>query len=168
MINLMVAKNSFGVNNLLGVAAYVLASERGESIKWYSLSLKFRKSKHSTPFQHAESAFLRRPSVFQLQSILHGLTAKKSHYGRIARREVEGRDLLLSSIPAEYHRKLFPWYTPEVLQLHRENQGISVRPKGIYRRNTVTESNCTLKCRNAAKTSILPFSNCSKLFRPKN
>ena len=57
------------------------------------------------------------------QSILHGLTTKKPHYKRVALRELEARDLLLSSIPAKYHRKLFPWYTREALQLHRENQG---------------------------------------------
>ena len=67
MINLMVAKNSFGINNLVGVIAYVFASERGESIQWHSISLKFRKSKAVAAFQHAESAFLRKPSIFQLQ-----------------------------------------------------------------------------------------------------
>ena len=67
MLNLMVAKNSFGVNNLFSVLFYALAGERGESIKWYSLSLRVRKSKAVTPFQHAEAVFLQRPSVCQLE-----------------------------------------------------------------------------------------------------
>lgn len=125
MIHLMIAKNKFGINSLLGLVAYVWLSERGGPIKFYALSLKVRKAKAITPFQHAESGFCKRPNVWQLQSILYGLTTKKPHYRQIAQREVEARNLLLSQIPNEYHRKLFPWYTPQVLQTHRDNLGIS-------------------------------------------
>ena len=80
VINLMVAKNCFGVGNLFGLYSYISMTERGEYINWYSLSLKFRKSKDFTPFQHAESAFLRRPSVFQLQG-----SASKSSFSDMSR-----------------------------------------------------------------------------------
>lgn len=125
MVHLMIAKNVFGINNLLGLAAYVLTSERGDFIKWYLLSLKVRKNKSVTPFQHAESGFLRKPSVYQLESIMYAMTTKGSHYKRIAKEEVERRELLLSSIPTKYHRALFPWYTKEVLELHKSNLGVS-------------------------------------------
>jgi hypothetical protein len=125
LVHLTIAKNLFGFNHLLGLIAYVWISERGEPIKWFALSLKVRKSKAITPFQHAESGFLRKPNVFQLQSILYGLTTKKPQYRRIALREIEARDLLLSHIPQEFHRSLFPWYTPQVLQRHKDNGGIS-------------------------------------------
>lgn len=135
LIHLMIAKNTFGMNNLLGLVAYVWISERGDFIKWYALSLKVRTAKAITPFQHAESGFLRKPTVYQLQSIMHGMTTKKVHYTRIQQRELQGRDLLLKSIPQQYHSGLFPWYTKEVLQRHKDNQGISeftwvVSPKG--------------------------------------
>jgi len=135
MVHLMIAKNKFGINNLLGLIAYVWIGHRGDPIKWFALSLKVRKAKAITPFQHAESGFLRKPNVPQLRSILYGLTTKKPHYFQIARREIEARDLLLSCIPKEFHPNLFPWLTSQVIQRHRENEGISeftwvVNPRG--------------------------------------
>jgi hypothetical protein len=137
LIHLTIAKNRFGFNNLLGLIAYVWLSERGDFINWTAVALKIRKSKAITPFQHAESGFLRKPTPYQLQSILYGMS-KTSDYRRIAKNEVESRDLLLSNIPTKYHNILFPWYTPKVLQCHRDNLGISeftwvVPPKGISR-----------------------------------
>lgn len=123
-LHLMIAKNSFWINNFLGLVAYVLVSERGDYINWYKMSLKIRKNKSVTPFQHAESGFLRRPSVYHLLSMKHGLS-KVSQYRRIAQQEIEKRDLLLASIPSKYHSTLFPWLTKDVLQAHRDNSGIS-------------------------------------------
>lgn len=134
-IHLMIAKNTFNVNNLLGLVAYVWISERGDFIKWYALSLKVRQAKAITPFQHAESGFLRKPTVYQLESILYAITTKKPHYQGIIQRELEARELLLSNIPQQYHSGLFPWLTPQVIQQHKDNRGISeftwvVSPKG--------------------------------------
>ena len=134
-IHLMMAKNYFGINNLLGLIAYVWISHRGDPIKWYALSLKVRKAKTIAPFQHSESGFLRKPNVCQLRSILYGLTTKKPHYRTIALREIVAREILLSCIPPEFHRHLFPWLTPQVVQRHRDNMGISeftwvVNPRG--------------------------------------
>jgi hypothetical protein len=134
-IHLMIAKDSFGINNLLGLIAYVWVSDRGDYVNWYAIALKVRKNKAITPFQHAESGFLRKPSVYQLQSMMYGLSSKKSHYSHHAQRELERRDLLLSNIPTNYHRSLFPWWTEKVLQTHEDNRGICefswvVSPKG--------------------------------------
>jgi hypothetical protein len=123
-LHLMIAKNSFWINSLLGLVAYVLVSERGDYINWYKMSLKIRKNKSVTPFQHAESGFLRRPSVYHLMSMKHGLS-KASQYKRIALQEISKRDLLLASIPVKYHSYLFPWLTKAVLDAHRDNLGIS-------------------------------------------
>jgi DegT/DnrJ/EryC1/StrS aminotransferase family len=124
MIHVSIAKNSWGLINLLGLIAYVWVTERGDYINWYAISLKIRTAKAIVPFQHLESGFLRRPNVWQLQSILYGLS-KGAEYGEIARREVRLRELLLSTIPTRYHSALFPWLTPEALALHRENLGVS-------------------------------------------
>jgi hypothetical protein len=124
LVHLMFAKNVAGINNLIGLFAYISMSDRGDFIQWHNISYKIRKSKTIAPFQHAEAAFLRRPTIFQLQSILHGLS-KHDDYRRMARQEIEGRNLLLSKIPKEYHAQLFPWMTDLLLQLHETNQGIS-------------------------------------------
>jgi hypothetical protein len=124
MLHLTLAKDAFGFNNLVGLISYVWLTERGEYINWYAMSLKVRQAKAITPFQHAESGFLRRPSVYQLQSMLYGLS-RKQHLQEVARREIKGRELLLSSIPSQYHRALFPWITAKALKQYRENQGVS-------------------------------------------
>jgi dTDP-4-amino-4,6-dideoxygalactose transaminase len=124
LIHLMIATDAFGINNLLALIGYVWLSERGDYLKWYAIALKIRKNKAMTPFQHAASGFLKQPSVYQLQSIRYGLLGKKHHYQHHAQRELERRDLLLSSIPTQYHRILFPWWTTKVLQSHRDNRGI--------------------------------------------
>jgi hypothetical protein len=124
LLHLIIAQNLFFLNSFIGLIAYVWLSERGDYIKWYAISLKIRKSKSFAPFQHAESGFLRRPSPYQLQSMMHGLVAKKDQYPKIAQQELDDRELLLSNIPSQYHRQLFPWYTPELLQRHRDNFGI--------------------------------------------
>lgn len=134
MIHLVLAKNMFGILSLLGLVSYLSEPERG-FINWYAMSLRVRQNKSITPFQHAESGFLRKPSVFQLQSMLYAMTIKRPQYARIAQREVEARDLLLSNIPKQYHTALFPWFTKELLYRHRENLGVSeftwvVNPRG--------------------------------------
>ena len=123
-IHLMIAKNTMWINHLIGFVAYVMVSDRGEYIKWYAITLVIRKNKAISPFQHAEAGFLRKPSVYHLMSMRHGLS-KVEQYKRIAKQEIRARDLLLESIPSNYHSTLFPWWTPEVIQAHRENQGIS-------------------------------------------
>ena len=125
-IHLMIGKNKFYINSLVGLLAYVYVSERGDYIKWYPMGLKIRKAKSFTPFQHAESGFCRRPSLYQLMSMMHGMSEKKkARYAAVAEHEVNGRDLLLKNIPSRFHAKLFPWWTKEVLQAHRDNGGIS-------------------------------------------
>ena len=90
------------------------------------MALKVRKAKAITPFQHAESGFCRKPSLYQLMSMMHGMSDKKrDQYARIAKSEVERRDLMLKNIPSHFHRTLFPWWTNDVLKAHRENGGIS-------------------------------------------
>jgi hypothetical protein len=123
-IHLMIAKNTMCINHLLGLIAYVMFSERGEYIKWYAMTLAVRRNKAISAFQHAESGFLRKPSVYHLMSMLHGLS-KVEQYKRIAKHEIRARDLLLASIPSNYHSTLFPWWTPKVIQAHRDNQGVS-------------------------------------------
>ena len=123
-LHLIIAHNAFYVNCLLGLIAYVWLSERGDYIAWYKMSLKVRRSKSFAPFQHAQSGFLRRPSVYHFQSMVHGLVTKKDQYPKIAQQEIDKRDLMLANIPSKYHRTLFPWYTPENLQTHKENMGI--------------------------------------------
>ena len=124
MLHLMIAKNSFGFNNLLGLVSYVWVTERGDFINWYAISLKVRKAKAITPFQHAESGFLRKPSTYQLQSMLYGLS-KKQQLKEMAKHECEGRELLLSSIPTQYHKALFPWLTPKAMAQHKQLEGVS-------------------------------------------
>jgi hypothetical protein len=124
MLHLMIAKNSFGFNNLLGLLSYVWVTERGDFINWYAISLKVRKAKAITPFQHAESGFLRKPSVYQLHSMLYGLS-KKEYLKEMAKHECEGRNLLLSSIPSKYHKALFPWLTIKAVARYEELQGVS-------------------------------------------
>lgn len=123
LLHLALSQNTCFFNSLVGLIAYVVLMERGEAIKWYKLSIAIRKNKSFTPFQHAESGFLRRPSPYQLLSIRHGLL-KKKQMSIASQREIEDRELLLSVIPSKYHRKLFPWYTPELLKRQRENFGI--------------------------------------------
>lgn len=135
VLHLFIAKDAVGFNNIIGLIAYVWLSERGDYVKWYAIALKVRKAKAITPFQHAESGFLKRPSPYHLQSMLYGLTSKLHQYPKIAQMELDRRDLLLSQIPTKYHRTLFPWWTAEILQLHKDNMGISefswvVCPKG--------------------------------------
>lgn len=124
MLHLMIAKNSFGFNNLLGLVSYVWVTERGDFINWYAISLKVRKAKAITPFQHAESGFLRRPSAYQLQSMLYGLS-KREDLNQMARHELHGRQTLLSTIPSKYHHALFPWLTPDTLARYKQMEGIS-------------------------------------------
>jgi hypothetical protein len=124
MIHLMLAKNSFGFNNLMGLIAYVWVTNRGDYINWYAMSFKIRQAKVITPFQHKESGFLRKPSVYQLQSMLYGL-GRREHLNRVAQHELKGRDLLLSTIPSQYHSALFPWLTPDVLAQYKQNEGVS-------------------------------------------
>jgi hypothetical protein len=124
MVHLMMAKNSFGFNNLIGLVSYVWVTERGDYINWYAISLKIRSAKAITPFQHTESGFLRKPSAYQLQSMLYGLS-KRDQAQRMARREDQGRETLLSSIPSKYHRALFPWLTPGALARYKAMQGVS-------------------------------------------
>lgn len=135
LIHVMIARNTFGFNSLIGLLAYVWVSDRGDYVKWYAISLKIRKAKAITPFQHAESGFLRKPTTYQLQSMLYAFT---KDYETIARTELSNRDYLLKNIPSEYHLKLFPWWTPKVLKLHKDNLGISefswvYAPKGEQR-----------------------------------
>jgi dTDP-4-amino-4,6-dideoxygalactose transaminase len=122
LVHVMIAHSYFGFNNLLGLVAYVWVSDRGDFVNWYAISLKVRKNKAITPFQHAESGFLKRPSAFQLQSMLYGFS---KDYRKIALKEVQNRDLLLQNIPSKYHSTLFPWWTPKVIQQHKDNLGIS-------------------------------------------
>ncbi len=124
MLHVMIAKNSFGCNNLLGLVSYVWLTERGEYINWFALSLKVRQAKVITPFQHSESGFLRKPSTYQLQSMLYGLSKKKK-LNEMAKHEYQGRELLLSTIPAQYHKALFPWLTKDTLATYKEMQGVS-------------------------------------------
>jgi dTDP-4-amino-4,6-dideoxygalactose transaminase len=124
MLHLMIAKDSFGFNSLLGLVSYVWVTERGDYINWYAISLKVRKAKAITPFQHSESGFLRQPSAYQLQSMLYGLS-KKDHMKHMAQHEYQSRELLLSSIPSKYHSALFPWLTKDALARYQEMQGIS-------------------------------------------
>ncbi|KAL3906989.1 MAG: hypothetical protein SGILL_009054, partial [Bacillariaceae sp.] len=90
MIHLMIAKNSFGFNNLIGLVSYVWLTERGEFINWYAISLKIRKAKAISPFQHAESGFLRRPSTYQLHSMLYGFSKKQQMKDMAKHEELEG------------------------------------------------------------------------------
>ncbi|KAL3906927.1 MAG: hypothetical protein SGILL_009081, partial [Bacillariaceae sp.] len=124
MIHLMMAKNVFGFNNLVGLVAYVWVTQRGEYINWFAISLKVRQAKAITPFQHSESGFLRKPSTYQLRSMLYGLS-KKEDYVKFSKHECDGRELLLSTIPSQYHSALFPWLTPKAMARYSENQGIS-------------------------------------------
>lgn len=123
-IHLSIAKNELGICNLIALLAYVWVTERGDYINWYAISLKVRSAKVITPFQHQESGFLRIPHPCQLQSTLYGLS-KGVEYREIARREVRQRDLLLSTIPSQYHSAMFPWLTPDAVELHRQNLGVS-------------------------------------------
>jgi hypothetical protein len=125
LIHLMIAKNIMWLDCFLGVLAYVLVSDPGNYIKWYVLGLQIRKNKKISAFQHAESGFLRKPSVYHLMSMRYGLSKGSKYYEGIAKNEIRLRDILLANIPTKYHRVLFPWWTPEVLQAHRDNQGIS-------------------------------------------
>jgi hypothetical protein len=120
----LIAKNIFGFNNLLGLLSYVWVTERGEFINWYAIGLKVRQSKIITPFQHTESGFLRKPSVYQLQSMLYGLS-KRSDLQPMVKHELEGRELLLSCITPKYRRALFPFLTEKVLNKYRTNTGVS-------------------------------------------
>jgi hypothetical protein len=124
MLHLMIAKNSFGFNNLMGLIAYVWVTNRGDFINWYAMSFKIRNAKAITPFQHKESGFLRKPSTYQLQSMLYGLS-RKDQLTKMAQHELKGRDLLLSSIPSQYHEALFPWLTSEVLARYKKYEGVS-------------------------------------------
>ncbi|KAG7345577.1 DegT/DnrJ/EryC1/StrS aminotransferase family protein [Nitzschia inconspicua] len=124
MVHLMIAKDSFGFNSLMGLVSYVWLTERGDYINWYAMSLKVRKAKAITPFQHTESGFLRRPSAYQLQSMLYGLS-RKERLKEVAQHEFRSRELLLSTIPPKYHRALFPWMTAGVLEQYKEMQGVS-------------------------------------------
>jgi dTDP-4-amino-4,6-dideoxygalactose transaminase len=124
MVHLMMAKNSFGFNNLVGLVAYVWVTERGDYINWYAISLKVRRAKAITPFQHTESGFLRKPSAYQLQSMLYGLS-KRDQSQQMAQHEYQGRETLLKSIPSKYHSALFPWLTPDALARYKEMQGVS-------------------------------------------
>mmetsp|Transcript_11085 Transcript_11085/g.19510 ORF Transcript_11085/g.19510 Transcript_11085/m.19510 type:complete len:514 (+) Transcript_11085:64-1605(+) len=124
MLHLMIAKNSFGFNNLMGLVSYVWVSERGDYINWYAMSLKVRKAKAITPFQHNESGFLRKPSTYQLQSMFHGLS-KQNQLRQVAEHERNGRELLLSTIPSQYHHALFPWLTPQAMTDYKKYQGVS-------------------------------------------
>jgi hypothetical protein len=123
-IHLCIAQNVLGICNLIGLFAYVWVTERGDYINWYAISLKVRAAKSIAPFQHAECGFLRIPHPCQLQSTLYGLS-KGAQYRDISQREVRQRELLLSTIPPQYHSSMFPWLTPEALELHRQNLGVS-------------------------------------------
>jgi hypothetical protein len=125
-LHLMIGKNICYINCFIGLLAYVYCSERGDYIKWYPMGLKVRKAKSIEAFQHSESGFCRKPSLYQLWSMMYGMSPKKTlQYPKIAKSEVESRDLLFQHIPEQFHKKLFPWLTPKVLQAHRDNQGIS-------------------------------------------
>jgi dTDP-4-amino-4,6-dideoxygalactose transaminase len=123
-LHLCIAKNACAFNSFVGLLAYVWLTERGNYIKWYAISLKIRQAKAITPFQHAESGFLKQPHVAHLRSMNHGLS-KISQYKKIAQHEIRARDLLLNNIPKMYHAQLFPWLTPECVQNHKDNAGIS-------------------------------------------
>eukprot|EP00529_Nitzschia_sp_RCC80_P000974 CAMPEP_0113477068 /NCGR_PEP_ID=MMETSP0014_2-20120614/20010_1 /TAXON_ID=2857 /ORGANISM="Nitzschia sp." /LENGTH=547 /DNA_ID=CAMNT_0000370137 /DNA_START=56 /DNA_END=1699 /DNA_ORIENTATION=+ /assembly_acc=CAM_ASM_000159 len=123
-LHVMIAKNLFEINTLLGLVSYVWVTERGEYINWFAISLKVRKAKIITPFQHTESGFLRKPSVYQLRSMLYGLS-KRSDLQLVAENERKGRDLLLSCIPPKYRLALFPFLTDESLELYKTNSGVS-------------------------------------------
>jgi len=124
IIHVEIAKNTLGSFSVFCALAYLWVSENGGVVQWDTIALKVRKNQSISPFQHSQAKFLRKPSLYQLKSILHGLS-KKEYYGEIAKREIRGRDLLLSQIPQEYHSLLFPWLTPKVQQMHRDNMGIS-------------------------------------------
>ena len=122
LLHVCIAYNFCGINNLFGLLAYVWVSERGGYVQWYAISLKIRKAKAIAPFQHAESGFCKKPSHFQLQSMLHGFS---KDYRKVALDELRKRDLLLQSIPSKHHAALFPWWTPKVIQQHKDNWGVS-------------------------------------------
>ena len=86
-----------------------------------------RKDKTVAPFEHKVEKFAVRPSVFHLLSIRYGLR-KLDTYDRVARLELEHRDLLLHNTPKEFHSKLFPWLTAEVQRKHKDNVGIQEFP----------------------------------------
>jgi hypothetical protein len=123
-MHLMIAKNTMWINHPLGFVACIMFSERGEHIKWHPMTLAVRKNKAVSAFQHAESGFLRKPSVHHLMSVLHGLS-KAEQCKRIAKQEIRARDVLLASIPSKHHSTLFPWGTLKLIQAHRDNQGMS-------------------------------------------
>ena len=124
LLDLAVAKNIFGCVNFLGLFLHLFSSTRGSFINWSTVSLKVRKNKTTSPFQSGKSSFLKRPSVYQLHSIFHGLS-KTEDYRQIASEEQHKIKLLLSEIPDIYHPTLFPWNTATNLEIFEKNCGIS-------------------------------------------
>jgi hypothetical protein len=124
-VHLAIAKNTLGIDNLLGFTGYAwLREHHGNAIPWYHIGLQVRKDKALAPFQHETSKFLRRPSTAQLLAMRYGVR-KTLHYEKVARLEISQRAFLLSHIPSQYHHNLFPWMTAEVLLAHERNLGIS-------------------------------------------
>lgn len=96
-IHLMLTKNYFFVVDMVGVVLFYIFKWPN----WHVLSLKIRKNKSLTPFQHQSALFLRKPSIYQLLSIRHGISKDYSGY---AAAEIEKRDLFLKSIPERHHK----------------------------------------------------------------
>merc|ERR1719249_97639 len=113
-LHLVLAKNYFFIINLIG---YTWATAL--DAKWHELQLKVRKNKAIAPFQHRKSIYLRKPSLYQLMSIRHGIN---KNYSDFAAQEIVKRDLFLKCIPKQDQLVLFPWMTPKLLQQMRDNQ----------------------------------------------
>eukprot|EP00522_Entomoneis_paludosa_P007728 CAMPEP_0172439490 /NCGR_PEP_ID=MMETSP1065-20121228/460_1 /TAXON_ID=265537 /ORGANISM="Amphiprora paludosa, Strain CCMP125" /LENGTH=505 /DNA_ID=CAMNT_0013188177 /DNA_START=77 /DNA_END=1594 /DNA_ORIENTATION=- len=123
LLHLGIAKNSFSVVLYLGglVVAYLL---KREDLQLHDMAFCVRTNKSVTPFQSAKDKFCHQPSNWQLLSMIYGI-GKQRHYEHIAREEVEKRVLLLQKVPSQYHATIWPWLTPENLDLHQSNLGVS-------------------------------------------
>lgn len=112
-IHLCITKNYFYVINFVGLFS---------SSKWYELALKTRKNKSITPFQHKNTIFLRKPSIYQLYSIKYGLNKS---YDKFINEEIRKRNLFLKNILPKYQNIIFPWLTNKVILEYNNNRGIS-------------------------------------------
>eukprot|EP00485_Elphidium_margaritaceum_P009822 CAMPEP_0202694308 /NCGR_PEP_ID=MMETSP1385-20130828/8197_1 /ASSEMBLY_ACC=CAM_ASM_000861 /TAXON_ID=933848 /ORGANISM="Elphidium margaritaceum" /LENGTH=388 /DNA_ID=CAMNT_0049350125 /DNA_START=128 /DNA_END=1291 /DNA_ORIENTATION=- len=120
-IHLVMARNHFSVNAVVATFFYFKWYKAHGKIKWYDASLKMRKNKSITPFQHQASLFLSKPSIAQLYSIRYGLNKNYSH---IILNEITKRKLFLDNIPKRYHTVLFPWLNDKALKAYEENRGV--------------------------------------------
>ena len=118
LIHFLIAKNLLRCIFCILVAFRYMSGKRHV----HELAHSVRKNKKITPFQHNASIFLRRPSVFQLLSMRHGLA---KDYARYAAQEVLKRDVFLEAVPREFQAALFPWLTQAVRGELERNGGIS-------------------------------------------